>query len=43
MIYMDVMVMNPCWVMENGAVLKRGGNKQGTFVKERVPSIRVVC
>lgn len=43
MIYMDIIVVEPCWVMENSAVLKRCGNKQERFVKERVPSIRLVC
>lgn len=43
MIYMDVTVTNLCWVKENGAVLKRVGNKEELFVKRRVPIIRLAC
>lgn len=40
---MDVTVTNLCWVKENGAVLKRIGNKEEMFVKRRVPIIRLAC
>lgn len=43
MVYMDVMITNTCWVKENGAVLKRVGNKEGMFVKRRVPVIKLAC
>lgn len=36
MIYMDVMVTDSCWIKENGAVVKRVGNKEEMFVKKRL-------